>query len=506
MLVLRGTVVTMRPGGAVLDQGEVYVGDDGLIAAVAPGDPVPAGFQDAPRVAAGGLIYPGLIDLHNHLLYNSLPLWTEPDRTIPWESHTQWVDEDAAPTYRSQVSAPARLLGAAAGRALLRYVETRALVGGTTCVQGNPRGATPPDGDLVRNIDTERFGTGEDFIRVRTIVADDLADLDPYIAAVGQGRGFICHAAEGTRAKLRQEFALLGQAGLVRRQLMVIHGGALTGPDFQQLAGGDATLVWSPFSNLWLYGATADVAAAKAAGVRLCLGSDWAPSGTRNVLWELKVADLWNQAQAGPVFSDQELVGLVTANPGQALSGVWPHPVGRVDAGALADLVVVARRHPDPYRNLIRATETDVRLVLVGGKARYGTPALLAAAGAATATQLRVGRLRRAVDYGDAGVTWAKVLAELERVRADPQLAADRAADALAAFAAAGPAAPDAPFVLLPDMPAPETDDTTAGPLAAPEPVPVPAPQPVTASRAWFDAVDANPFHGGLLSGLRGYA
>ena len=507
MLVLRGTVVTMRPGGAVLDQGEVYADDDGLIAAVTPGDPVPAGFQDAPRVAAGGLIYPGLIDLHNHLLYNSLPLWTEPSRTTPWESHNEWVQDDDAPTYRTKVSAPARLLGAAAGRALLRYVETRALVGGTTCIQGNPRGATPPDGELVRNIDTERLGTNEDFIRVRTIVATRLEDLDDIVIAVKLHRGFICHAAEGTQPDLRKEFALLDQAKLVRRELMAIHGGALTGPDFQLLADGDASLVWSPFSNLWLYGATADVGAAKAAGVRLCLGSDWAPSGTRNVLWELKVADLWNQAQPAPVFTDQELVDLVTANPGQALAGVWPHPVGRVEAGALADLVVVARRHPDPYRNLIAATETDVRLVVVGGQARYGTSSLLATAGADSATPLRAGRLRRAVDYGDAGVTWAKVLAELEQVRANPQQAADRAADALAAFATAGPATRGAaPFVLLPDMPAPETDGTRAGPLAAPGPVSVPALQPITASRAWFDAVDANPFHGGLLSGLRGYA
>jgi 5-methylthioadenosine/S-adenosylhomocysteine deaminase len=506
MLVLRGTVVTMRPGGAVLDQGEVYAGDDGLIAAVTPGDPVPAGFQDAPRVATGGLIYPGLIDLHNHLLYNSLPLWTEPSRTTPWASHNEWVQDDDAPTYRTRVSAPARLLGAAAGRALLRYVETRAMVGGTTCIQGNPKGTPPPDGDLVRNVDTERLGTHEDFIRVRTIVARRLEDLEDIIVAVGQNRGFICHAAEGTLPDLRKEFTLLDQAGLVRRQLMAIHGGALSGPDFRLLADGDATLVWSPFSNLWLYGATADVAAAKAAGVRLCLGSDWGPSGTRNVLWELKVADLWNQARPAPVFTDAELVGLVTANPGQALGGVWPHPVGRVEAGALADLVVVARHHPDPYRNLIAATETDVRLVVVGGRARYGTAALLAAAGAATATPLRAGRLRRAVDYGDAGVTWAGVLAELERVRANPQQAADRAADALAAFAAAGPAARGAPFVLLPDMPAPETDGTRAGPLAAPGPVTVPALQPITASRAWFDAVDANPFHGGLLSGLRDYA
>jgi cytosine/adenosine deaminase-related metal-dependent hydrolase len=502
MLVVRGTVVTMRPGGEVFSQGAVYIDDRGLIAAVTPADPVPGAFETAPGVTTGGVIYPGLIDLHNHLLYNSLPLWTEPARTSVWTSHNQWVD---ALTYPTAVSAPGRLLGAAAGRALLRYVETRALVGGTTSIQGNPRGSTPPDGDLVRNIDTEKFNTNQDYIRVRTIVADNLDDLAPYVTAVAQGRGFICHAAEGTQPTLRKEFTLLDQAGLVRKQLVVIHGGALTQPDFQLLAAGDATLVWSPFSNLWLYGATADIAAAKAAGVRICLGSDWAPSGTRNVLWELKVADLWNQAQPTPVFTDQELARLVTANPGQALSGVWPHPVGIIQQGALADLVVVGRRDPDPYRNLIQATEPDIRLALVGGTPRYGTRALMTAAGATTATQIRLGRLTRAIDYGDPAIIWAKVLAELERVRTNPQQAVQRAVTALEAIATAGPAADDAPFVLLPDMPAPETDSPAAA-LEALAPVVVPSPQPLTTGRAWFDAVDANPFHGGMLSGLRHYA
>jgi 5-methylthioadenosine/S-adenosylhomocysteine deaminase len=126
MLVVQGAVVTMRPSGETYEQGAVYIDDHGLIAAVTPQDPEPGGFQAAPRVHSGGLLYPGLIDLHNHLLYNSLPLWTEPARPSPWTSHNQWVD---APTYPTAVSAPARLLGAAAGRALLRYVETRALVG-----------------------------------------------------------------------------------------------------------------------------------------------------------------------------------------------------------------------------------------------------------------------------------------------------------------------------------------------------------------------------------------
>ena len=58
------------------------------------------------------------------------------------------------------------------------------------------------------------------------------------------------------------------------------------------------SVVWSPFSNLWLYRGTTDVLAARAAGVRICLGADWSPSGSKNLLGELKVADMWNTTHA----------------------------------------------------------------------------------------------------------------------------------------------------------------------------------------------------------------
>ncbi|WP_433167582.1 amidohydrolase family protein [Kribbella sp. CA-247076] len=538
MFVLRGTVMTMRPDGQVLDQGAVYVGDDGLIAAVTPVDAVPDGFDDAVRITVGGVICPGLIDLHNHLMYNSLPLWTEPSRSVPWTSHNQW---GRAPTYSARISQPARLLGAAAGRALLRYVETRAIVGGTTSIQGNPRGAVPPDDDLIRNVDSERLGTRDDFIRVSTLVADSKEALAPYAAAVKLGRGFIAHSAEGSDPRLRKEFQLLDEVGVVTPQLVAIHGGALTADDFARMTAGRSTLVWSPFSNYWLYGATADVAAAKAAGVRLCIGSDWAPSGTRNVLWELKVADIWNRAQASPVFTDEELVRLATSNPGEALSGVWPHPLGRIERGALADLIVVRRTHADVYRNLVAATESDIRLVIIGGLARYGLRSLMKPL-APAATAISVGRLSRAIDYGDPSVTWKSVLTELEHIRANPTAAASRAAATFAALAAADEAAfnamitgtspatadalaadplaadplaadslafSDEGFVLLPDMPAPELDTglRRRGPTGATPPaVTIPPLEPLTTGPSWFDQVDANPFHNGLLSSLRAYA
>jgi hypothetical protein len=450
------------------------------------------------------VLYPGLIDLHNHLLYNSLPLWTEPARATPWTSHTQWPRNAAS--YQPRVSDPAELLGKAAGRALLRYVETRAIIGGTTAIQGNPKGAVPPDSDLVRNIDSERFGTDQDFIRVRTIVADTPEDLDPIVTAVGQGRGFIYHLCEGTDPDLLEEYTLVDGVGLVQRLLIAIHGTALQQPQLDALAAAGATLVWSPFSNLWLYGQTAKIAQAKTAGLRICLGSDWAPSGTKNVLWELKVADLWNRAQPQPVFTAEQLCRLVTSNPGDALAQAWPHPLGRLAPGAAADLIVVANRNADVYANLIGATEGDLRLVLVGGTARYGTPSLMRQAGATKATPITVAGRARRIDYGDPTITWPSIKAALQAVRSNPQAAADNVRAALAAWAGADLGRPDAPFILAPDMPQGGGTLTAAAATAPPKPVKVPPIQPLTPTKAWFDAIDANPFHHGLLSALRTYA
>ena len=72
---LDGRVVTMDASGTVLRRGVVYI-DGGRIVAVTDADaPRPDGFAGEPLVRTGGTIYPGLIELHNHLSYNILSLW-----------------------------------------------------------------------------------------------------------------------------------------------------------------------------------------------------------------------------------------------------------------------------------------------------------------------------------------------------------------------------------------------------------------------------------------------
>jgi len=63
-----------------------------------------------------------------------------------------------------------------------------------------------------------------------------------------------------------------------------IHAAALQKADFQVMADHGGAMIWSPLSNLLLYGDTADVKSAKAAGVRIGLGPDWSPSGVRTFL------------------------------------------------------------------------------------------------------------------------------------------------------------------------------------------------------------------------------
>jgi 5-methylthioadenosine/S-adenosylhomocysteine deaminase len=233
---------------------------------------------------------------------------------------------------------------------------------------------------------------------------------------------------------------------------------------------------------------------AKAAGLRICIGSDWGPSGSKNVLGELKVADLWNRNHLGSAFSDEELCEMVTCNPADALE--WTERVGRLRKGLKADILVVDGREDDPYRNLIASTEANVRLVLIGGKPRYGRSSLMRASQAEAAEAIpQAGRGRTISLAGpDGAMTWKGVLASLEAVRADPA-AALRAVERSRELG-------EEPLELFPDMP--------SGPLeraADLSNVKMPPLDTLRHDAAFFRALerDRAPILDGLLDELRAY-
>jgi 5-methylthioadenosine/S-adenosylhomocysteine deaminase len=430
-LVLRGRVVTFRTDVPIVDRGAVYIDQTGAIESIgSASDPEPSGYAGAPHVDSGGVIYPGLIDLHNHPYYDLRSLWTPP-RSTPYTRHQQWQQD--AP-YQKDIAYPHSPLWVywrLAAEECLKYVEMKALVGGVTTLQGLGQqvlgGTRPREGWLLRHVEQERRGPSP--VAVDFVLLPPVAD--PYAVlrqTMSEGTVVIHHLGEGSDPDLSREFESLLTNGCVGPRLVGIHANSLSEEQFQRWGRQGGTVVWSPMSNLWLYDQTTDVVAARQAGLRICLGPDWSISGSKHLLGELKVADLWNRTRLGGFFSDLDLCQMATSNAAEALG--LENRIGRIAEGLRADLVVTSNRTADPYRNLIESTERDILLVVSDGRARYGTPDLLAQAGTLNLGSLLVGDVSRAVSLPDPTVTssildWSDVVGTLDRLRSALKLAED---------------------------------------------------------------------------------
>ncbi|MFD3525010.1 amidohydrolase family protein [Streptomyces sp. NPDC058653] len=376
---LRGRVVTLDESDTVLDDGVVYVGGRSIDAVLPAGAPAPRGFEDVAPVVTGGTVYPGLIELHNHLPYDVLPLWNVPKR---YGNRSQWGGS-GNPAYRTLVTGPMRVLGEDPDLmpAVVRYVEAKALVNGTTTTQGialfSNAGARRMYRGIVRNVEeTDDPELPEAASRIADVEAED---AEKFLARLKQSRRLLLHLAEGTDEAAREHFlALRIEEGrwAITENLVGIHCTGLAAEDFQILADHGASMVWSPLSNLLLYGRTADIAAARRAGVLIGLGSDWSVSGSKGLLGELKAARL--AADAGEVdLGDRELVAMATRDAARILR--WEHAVGSLRPGLRADLLITAGTADDPYTALVQARDTDIQLVVIDGIARYGLRDLVGA-------------------------------------------------------------------------------------------------------------------------------
>lgn len=374
--VLEGRLVTMGPEG-IIDDGAIFVDDD-VIEFVQPvSAPLPdTKYAGVPRIRTGDTIYPGLIELHNHLSYNAMPLWNVRDK---YTNNGKWRGTEP---YTREITKPTQVLGQTprAAKALVRYVECRALLGGVTTSQGitlfSAKSIEKYYKGLIRNVEAP---LRPDLPRAGSKIANPPTNgAEDYLAKnLKKNTCYLQHLSEGTDATARGWFLRLridDSNWAINEVLCAIHCAALERGDFDILASHKASMVWSPLSNYLLYGETARIADAKAAGMSISLGSDWAPSGSKNLLGELKVAWLASKHH-GDVFTPEELVAMVTINPARA--NKWDHLLGSIEPGKLADLVAINGRSDDAHEQLLLARETSVTLVTIGGVPRVGQKNLM---------------------------------------------------------------------------------------------------------------------------------
>src|SRR4051812_11364672 len=108
---LAGRVVTMDFADSVLEHGVVYCRGGSIVDVRPAEESPPAGFEDVPPVLTSGTVFPGLIELHNHLPYDVLNLWRVPKS---YQNRDQWSGS-STPDYHRLITGPMAVLGADPG-------------------------------------------------------------------------------------------------------------------------------------------------------------------------------------------------------------------------------------------------------------------------------------------------------------------------------------------------------------------------------------------------------
>jgi hypothetical protein len=316
----------------------------------------------------------------------SKPARRQAQATGVYTNHNQWTTD---PKYGALVDAKQWLNGETAGSPVSlgcemdKYGEIKGLIAGTTSIVG---AANPADkacfGSLARTIDQSPNGLPADKVQIATLFPSTTsADGVCKNFASGTTDAYVIHVGEGVDATALGEFAKLGSVTttpdcLDAPQTTIVHGTAFGDAEFTTMAANGTSLVWSPRSNVFLYGQgtdltkTANVPLARSKGINVALGPDWSIGGSQNLLDELRFANQVDDTVWGNVLTSKDLVAMVTTNAAKALK--LEGAVGSLAVGLRADVMVIGGDPTAPYDALLAATPADVRLVLVDGVALYG--------------------------------------------------------------------------------------------------------------------------------------
>jgi cytosine/adenosine deaminase-related metal-dependent hydrolase len=404
-LLIKGTILTFE---TVFEGGEVLVDPSGLIqyvgCSVARPPDLLSMASSASRVECPkGVVSPGLINTHDHLAFDQNAPF--PATSTRYDHRNDWrpflgmggLEDDA--------------------QARIAWSELRQLITGTTSTTGSS-GVI----GFIRNLDVHGFPASDDLLwnsfagEQPGIISSDTFPLEhPQDFAQNEGDCslyplypdlagsdpasdvYVPHVAEGINAAAANEFDCLSSTDrngtdIVDHRLLMIHGLALDARDGKALADDRSALVWSPRSNLSLYGNTAQVRMLKNQGVLMTVGTDWTPSGSSTLPRELTCAADFNDKYLDDSFSDRDLWLMATYNPAVALK--VDDRIGSLRTGLFGDIAIYdGSGSANPYRAIRDATAKSTLLVLrrsslpfpfvngtlyVGSIAEYGDAGIVA--------------------------------------------------------------------------------------------------------------------------------
>jgi cytosine/adenosine deaminase-related metal-dependent hydrolase len=347
-----------RQGAAILRH-VVQVSGKGVVNA--PLYMAAGGIQDSAPAGAwtrdlrGHVVFPGLVNAHDHLQFNCFPPLAHAQ---PFPNSYAWMD-----AFQTHMSDPAIVVGRALPAEVKRWHGAlKNLLGGvTTVAHHDPWHAIFEDVAFPVRV-VRRFGWSHSL--GLGLPGDRRSPLcygpcpQESFAATPRTEPWIIHLAEGTDDVAAGELRDLEALGCLGANTRIVHGVGLTESDQERILARRAAVIWCPGSNLAMLGKTLSPGRLVNAG-RVALGSDSRISGGSDLLTEMRLAACHSDCTARDLFA------LVTHAPARLL---YVPDVGGLAQGQRADLLLVRETGDDPYKTLLHLHRSDIRAVVRDGE------------------------------------------------------------------------------------------------------------------------------------------
>jgi cytosine/adenosine deaminase-related metal-dependent hydrolase len=368
-VVIRGKVVTPEK---IYEGGEVVVDSKGIIQCAACDCSADANYAAATTITcADGVVTPALINTHDHVTFAQL---SPKPHTARYDHRHEWRKGAGA-------SKPKISTSAGTGNNSVPLAELRFVLSGTasTVGSGGAKGmlrnldqASNSEGLTGQAVEYETFPLGDSDGKMLT---DCTYKPSVTTEQAASEEAFAPHVAEGIGDAARNEFVCAsGQPGsqvdYMKPQTAMIHAIGLLPADAALAGSKGVGVIWSPRSNIDLYGFTASVSTFARLGVQISLGTDWSASGSMNMLRELSCADDYNRNNLGGFFADYQLYRMVTEDA--AANTAKATQIGSIKKGLFGDITVWNGAGKDTWRAIIGAGVSDVAVVLRAGKVLTG--------------------------------------------------------------------------------------------------------------------------------------
>jgi len=287
--------------------------EKGKILAVADTEKIlPTGTTESHIIFENVIVFPGLINSHDHLDFNLFPKLGKP----LYKNYTEWgsdIHRSDKKIINSILKIPQDLR--------TRWGVYKNLLNGVTTVVNHGNKLKVKDDIIAVNQDSFSLHS----------VSGEKGWKSKLITPFKQNKPTVIHIGEGTDAFSSKEIDHLIRWNIFRKELIGVHGIAMN----EKQASFFKALVWCPDSNLFLFGKTAAIDQLKNK-VKILFGTDSTLTASWNLWEQLRIA------KSQQMISDEDLFASLTSTA----ADIWQLAnTGSIAENQYADIVIAKKKN-----------------------------------------------------------------------------------------------------------------------------------------------------------------